>query len=854
MGGTEKDIKLHTRFLISYKKNTVAIFFSFALTFLLLTVMLTLIHTNFQISNLQKKIEYAPVDCYIDHLSEEQIEALREDSDVERIGLQQGTYHLYERNKQTVFLMKCDKSTTTMTSTVTEGRVPERSGEIAAEKWILLNLGIEPVIGQTIELTNHETGNAEKFQLTGILSDIYRNKKAGLLEVYTPMDLQTEESYLAFLQFTEGTDYTAKIQELQAKFEIAEKQIKECPAREEFQSLYILDGKIIFIILFICMVVFYGIYRIASLSRLKQYGILRAIGMKKKSMRKMILSELYQIYLFSVPVGIIAAIILARFVMVVSGDAKKVIYIFDEAVKFHLVIPVFQILICVIVTAICIGIVGYGTGKHITNIGVTQAISSEWGKRRKERRFFSLDKANSKTGTLFQLGCKYILQDLKTSGFVILTISLGVVLFTGLAYKAKTLEIFREDTRELYYLNGQYAMTMLRYDNVDEGVSRQSAEKIRALEEVVDIKTSSGLPVRVIDENVKRNESYYQEYNERLEEIYGYSDVGYDGKDQIYKSKLCGYNTSALQALKPYVVEGNFNPEQLGENEVILSILRTDDTKSNEIPESYREGTPLMEYHAGDEITFKYRTDLQTGSLLYDSLQDKDSEYVYRTMKVVAIAAFPYMLDCDRTVYPLLITADQYIREITPDSAFQCLYLDGKQGMSMAQQTTLERTLIQQGSKNANISTRSLVAEIEQNEMFYHKQMVYIYGIGIITFILVIINMVNNLRYRMQTRTREVSMLRAVGLSVTMTKKMIMFENIILCMIAVFISFILSWPVLRYLYSISDMRAFGHNFRFAYAAFILISAGALIICAVLSLRILKQWKSKKIIEGIGDLE
>lgn len=87
--------------------------------------------------------------------------------------------------------------------------------------------------------------------------------------------------------------------------------------------------------------------------------------------------------------------------------------------------------------------------------------------------------------------------------------------------------------------------------------------------------------------------------------------------------------------------------------------------------------------------------------------------------------------------------------------------------------------------------------------MFYHKQMV------------------NNLRYRMQTRTREVSMLRAVGLSVTMTKKMIMFENIILGMIVVFI---------------------------------LISTGALIIYAVLSLRILKQWKSRRIVEGIGALD
>ena len=57
---------LSRRFLRSYKKNTAAIFFSFALTFLLLTVLLTLIHTNFRISGFQAQAEFTPSDCYID--------------------------------------------------------------------------------------------------------------------------------------------------------------------------------------------------------------------------------------------------------------------------------------------------------------------------------------------------------------------------------------------------------------------------------------------------------------------------------------------------------------------------------------------------------------------------------------------------------------------------------------------------------------------------------------------------------------------------------------------------------------------------------------------------------------------
>ena len=62
-----------------------------------------------------------------------------------------------------------------------------------------------------------------------------------------------------------------------------------------------------------------------------------------------------------------------------------------------------------------------------------------------------------------------------------LTICLGVTLFTGLAYRAKTLELYREDTKEMYYLNGEYALTMLHFNNVEEGISRENADEIKNL-------------------------------------------------------------------------------------------------------------------------------------------------------------------------------------------------------------------------------------------------------------------------------------------------------------------------------------------------------------------------------------
>ena len=45
----QKNLQLHRRFFRYYKKHTLAIFFSFALTFLLASAILVLIHTNHRI-------------------------------------------------------------------------------------------------------------------------------------------------------------------------------------------------------------------------------------------------------------------------------------------------------------------------------------------------------------------------------------------------------------------------------------------------------------------------------------------------------------------------------------------------------------------------------------------------------------------------------------------------------------------------------------------------------------------------------------------------------------------------------------------------------------------------------------
>lgn len=858
------DINLHRRFITSYKKNTAAVFFSFALTFMLLSCILILLHTNYRISNIQAKCEFSPEDCYIGELSEQQISLLRQDTSVKRLALnqEQEAWTDYECEGHKVELLKGDDTYITMISTVIEGRLPQKQGEIAAEKWVLLNLGIEPEVGKTVFIKNSDTGERTELKVTAILSDMFGNKKYGTTFLYTTLDSAAEKQktlkYTAHFQLKEGTSYDKKVKELAASLNIKTKQIKKAPAQEDMRTLYAVDLQVISVILLVCMVVFYGVYRIASITRTKQYGIFRAIGMKRRQLRSLILLELYQIYLASIPAGIGMGILLAYLVMAASGDRSQELYLYGERVRFELIIPGWELFFCILLTALLIGAVGCMTAGKSVKPPIIQAISGNLQKE--DKRFqpwglFRLRNRGGKWVTLLAMAGKYIVKDLKTSGFVVLTICVGITLFTGLFYKAETVKTYGSDIKEMGYLNGDYAMTMLSFDHIQQGVSRKSAEELSRLPQLSQIKTASGLPIRILaEEGIERNEAYYTALNRRLKQYVGYEAEGFDGRDSVYKSMLYGYNENALRALKPHVLSGDYNAENLKEDEIILCVLRTDDTKANENPGSYREGTPLMDYQVGDQIRMKYRADRNTATLAYEKMKDSPADYEYKTYKVAAIVSFPYMRDCRITVYPMMITSDAQVKKLAPESAFQCIYLDGKEKLSVKQQVALEKKLIRIGSKNKDVSTRSLISEIEQSEMFFRKQMVYVFGIAIVAFLLVMLNLINNLKYRMQARTQEISMLRAVGMSVRMTRRMLLLENILLGTVGILAGFFFSHPVLKYLYQISDMKAFGHPFRYSDGGFLLVSACALGICMLMSFSILKEWKTKQIMAGIGKIE
>mgnify|MGYP000565020976 CR=1 FL=1 len=86
---TDSRMCLRHRFMKSYKKNTLALFFCFVLSIILITSLLILVHTNHKMENIQGKMLFTDADCSISEIDSSQVEMLASDPELEWYALRQ---------------------------------------------------------------------------------------------------------------------------------------------------------------------------------------------------------------------------------------------------------------------------------------------------------------------------------------------------------------------------------------------------------------------------------------------------------------------------------------------------------------------------------------------------------------------------------------------------------------------------------------------------------------------------------------------------------------------------------------------------------------------------------------------
>lgn len=209
-----------------------------------------------------------------------------------------------------------------------EGKMPIADNEIALDEYYLESHNIKKELNTTIHLEYIDTLgeiNKREFKLSGIIST---TSQARVKEIYygfiskTILDSLSEDninwSVYANTSFNKVDQIENYMNEIRDNYGINNDQ---CVINDSFINSNKVDFNLIISVLTVILViivatfvVIYSIFYVSINEKVSEYGKLRALGVTKRQIKKMIFSEGFYLSIVGIPIGVILGYILSNII------------------------------------------------------------------------------------------------------------------------------------------------------------------------------------------------------------------------------------------------------------------------------------------------------------------------------------------------------------------------------------------------------------------------------------------------------------------------------------------------------------------------------------------------------------
>ncbi|MBO7453209.1 MAG: ABC transporter permease [Clostridiales bacterium] len=324
--------RLSRRSLMASKKQNIITIFAIILTSVLFTSLFTVYFSLDKTIKLQdlKTVGYS---CHamISNLEDEKIEGIKTDSRVKETGefLTIGNMEIV-RNQQIAYLD--DTAAKFSFSYPVEGSMPKEKNEIVLSKNALDALKIEKKIGADVKLDVEFTDAAgekvvldDTFKLSG-----WSDNSASYIcvsEEYA-RDYLTEVSNGNPLALRKGIMLTLDSDKNVAPYctmlmedhDVEDRYVFVNPVYDKSADTIGEEG-IVSIVVFILLIfvtgflIIYNIFQITVAGKIRNYGLLKTVGVTAKQLRKMILGEAFMLCIVGIPVGLFVGYLIGNNLM-----------------------------------------------------------------------------------------------------------------------------------------------------------------------------------------------------------------------------------------------------------------------------------------------------------------------------------------------------------------------------------------------------------------------------------------------------------------------------------------------------------------------------------------------------------
>jgi putative ABC transport system permease protein len=706
-----------------------------------------------------------------------------------------------------------------------EGRFPQNDNEVAMESWFIGKIKNGAKVGENIKVLDKE------YTLVGILNNTTESQKDGVGELFTKKENASNATKIFLVQLKSSKNMKEKAEEIKKLANGENVGINNTLLDMEGQGvpkeLFGALTVIISIVVIATIAVIYNSFQISVVERVKQFGLLRAIGTTPKQIRKIILREATFLAAIGIPIGLFFGIIALYgiyFCFKIIGGEEVAILIAPtislDVIGISGLVGIVSIYLSALIPAFFAGKIS-----PLVAISSRNSITKEKLKRRSS---FIAGKLFGFEGALAQKNIKRNRKRYRTTVF---SIVISVTLFI-------TFKSFMD-------------MSLNVYDNINE--SDNVHFSIKSLGNSSERQSSVGKSVIEKINNLSQVKTVYKEYgnyefsaavdrSKELEDIRSlgdmYKDINYNGQDKsLLKGSLAVYDEKSFEVAKDYLKEGKIDLEELNKENGVIVIGKN--TIYNEKTRNNFYG-PIVELKVGDEIALDANASTEKVGF---------GKGEVKKVKVLAVLNdVPFTYNGSQKSIRMITTAEmakkltgKNIDPISVNIKLKDIKLESEANAELEKIVSSEwdLTLINKIDKNRN--SKSLILMIQ----------ILLYGFVIVVSLIGSVNIINTLTTNIILRKREFAALKSIGLTQRGLKKIITLEGLLYGIMGSIYGGILGCLLSYSIYSgMNNVRE--QSYSLPYQAITIAAIGAMLIGYLSVLAPLKRMKNENLIEAIRE--
>lgn len=715
------------------------------------------------------------------------------------------------------------------------GRLPEKQDEVAMEKWVAAYIDKNSKVGDKIKVKDKE------YTLVGILEDnvisqlngngliLCRNNNINiqngvlLVEISSRTNLKTAVRVLKQLGEKDSVMENTYLIQMEGAGE----------SDSGMGGLIVALGIIIGIVVISTIAVIYNSFQISVVERIKQFGLLRAVGTTPRQIRKIVLREATILAVIAIPLGLICGVIAIYGIRItfklIGADSVMLIKISVSPMILCIsgAVGLVAIYLSALVPAFFAGRIS-----PLNAISGRTSITKEKIKKRK----------NVIIGSIFgfegALAAKNIKRNRKRYRITVFSIVISVVLFvTFKSFMDMSLNISNDlnESKNIHFSvvrNNQENSENLTIDSKveDEIKALKSVNKVYRVYNpyFFDMAINSNSEVKEIQD---------------MKNIYKKTTLNGVEKT-LMESSIAVYDKASLEVSKKYLKSGNIDIEKMNKENGVILINKNRVYDVNTKKDYFGS---IADIKIGDEIEVQFN-DFRQGET--DKAKVEFGKGKVLKVKVMAILKgdpFNYRGSSNGLK---IITTEEMAKKLTNKNDIMPVNLNialkdikdedvGKKGIEAAIKSNSSLMVINNIDNNRNGKSTVLMVEI------------LLYGFVLVVSLIGSVNIINTLTTNIILRKREFATLRSIGLTQKGLRKMIVLEGTLYGIVGAIYGSIIGCIISFLLYkSMGGVREF--VWMVPWNAMAIASVAAIVIGYISVMSPLSRIKKENLIEAVRE--